>query len=75
MKGGDTVKVRNLSLAALRVNAKLRQKRVAESLGVTVATLQNWESGRTVPNILYAQQLADMYGANLDDIFLHYELS
>lgn len=62
------MKVRSLTLAALRVNSKLRQKKVAEKIGVTVATLQNWESGKTVPNILQAQKLADMYGANLDDI-------
>lgn len=62
------MKVRSLTLAALRVNSKLRQKKVAEKIGVTVGTLQNWESGKTVPNILQAQRLADMYGANLDDI-------
>jgi len=62
------MKERNLTLAALRVNARLRQKNVAKEIGVAVATLQNWERGKTIPNILHAQQLADMYGVNLDDI-------
>ena len=62
------MKERNLTLAALRVNARLRQKNVAKEIGVAVSTLQNWEWGKTVPNILRAQQLADMYGVNLDDI-------
>jgi DNA-binding XRE family transcriptional regulator len=68
MKGGETVKERNLTLAALRVNKRMQQKKVAEILGVTPATLASWESGKTVPNILQAQRLANMYGANLDDI-------
>jgi len=33
MKGGETVKERNLTLAALRVNKRMQQKKVAEILG------------------------------------------
>ena len=68
------MKRRTLSLAAARVNAKLRQKEVAERLEVTTATLQNWESGKTAPNIAYAQRLADMYGVNLDEILFALKL-
>ena len=44
------MKERNLTLAALRVNKRMQQKKVAEILGVTPATLASWESGKTVPN-------------------------
>ena len=62
------MKERDLTLAALRVNKRMQQKKVAEILGVTPETLANWEKGKTVPNIMRAQQLADIYGTSLDDI-------
>lgn len=62
------MKERDLTLAALRVNKRMQQKKVAEILGVTPTTLANWEKGKTVPNIMRAQQLADLYGTSLDDI-------
>ena len=39
-----------ISLAAARVNAGLDQTLAAVKLGVNVATLRNWEKGKTVPN-------------------------
>ena len=62
------MKERDLTLAALRVNKRMQQKKVAEILGVTPATLASWEKGKTVLNIMRAQQLADLYGTSLDDI-------
>ena len=38
-----------ITLAAARVNAGLSQQEAAKALGVSVATLQNYESGKTVP--------------------------
>ena len=39
-----------ISLKAARVNAGLTQKKAAELIGVSQATLQNYECGNTVPN-------------------------
>ena len=59
---------RKLNPAAARVNAGLRQKEVAKYIGVTPATLQNWEQGKTIPNVVSAKQLADLYKIDLNDI-------
>ncbi|MFR2614039.1 MAG: helix-turn-helix domain-containing protein, partial [Subdoligranulum sp.] len=45
----QTQKFPKISLAAARVNAGLNQQEAAKALGVSVATLQNYESGKTVP--------------------------
>ena len=50
---------RKLSPAAARVNAGIKQKNAADSLGVTTATLQNWEKGKTSPPIGKAQKNGD----------------
>ncbi len=59
---------RAMSLAALRVNAQMRQKVAAERIGVTVQTLQNWECGKTTPNLLFSKKLADLYNVDLNTI-------
>ena len=59
---------RKLNPAAARVNAGLRQKEVAKYIGVTPATLQNWEQGRTTPDVVTAKQLADLYKIDLNDV-------
>lgn len=59
---------RKLSPAAARVNAGIRQKKAAAALGVTVATLQNWEKGKTSPTIRKAQKMAALYNVRLDEI-------
>lgn len=60
---------RKLSPAAARVNAGIRQKKAAAALGVTVATLQNWEKGKTSPTIRKAQKMAALYNVRLEDIY------
>jgi DNA-binding XRE family transcriptional regulator len=59
---------RKLSPAAARVNAGIKQKNAADSLGVTTATLQNWEKGKTSPPIGKAQKMAMLYKVRLDEI-------
>lgn len=61
-----------ISLEAARVNAKLTQKEVCEKLGISVQTMVNWESGKTMPTVDNALKLCDLYGVKLDDInFYH----
>lgn len=43
-------KVPQITLAAARVNANMTQQEASEKLGISKATLANYESGRTVPD-------------------------
>jgi len=62
------VKQRKLTPRAARVNAGLMAKDVVAALGISNATLWNWENGNTSPSIAVAQRLADMYHIPLDEI-------
>ena len=57
-----------ITLEAARVNAGMLQKEVCERLGVSLTTLVNWESGKTMPSVDRALELANLYGIRLDDI-------
>lgn len=59
---GYTIKDR---IRGLRIDRALTQRDVAESAGVTVATVTNWEAGRT-PDLSSALKLADLFGVSLD---------
>lgn len=50
-----------ISLKAARVNAGLSQKKAAEMLGISKATLQNYEAGSTIPNILMSKKIEEVY--------------
>ena len=50
-----------ITLAAARVNAGLSQQEAAKALGVSVATLQNYESGKTVPQWGTVQKIEAVY--------------
>jgi putative transcriptional regulator len=41
---------KEIDVVAIREKAKLSQARFAENIGVSVATLRNWEQGRRVPD-------------------------
>lgn len=64
-----------ISLAAARVNAKLRQEDVAKSLGVSKLTIINWEKGKTTPSIANFEKLAEIYNIPMDYIFLPHKLT
>lgn len=59
-----------ISLKALRINAELTQEDVAENVEVTKRTVQNWESGKSAPDLKQIQKLCVLYNCSLDDIFL-----
>lgn len=50
-----------ITLRAARVNANLSQKAAADVLGVNVSTLQNYESGKTVPDWDVVKQIEKAY--------------
>ncbi len=58
-----------MTLKAARVNAGFSQKKVAEAVGVTPATIYNWEAGKTPITVRMANRLSGLYGVPMDDIF------
>lgn len=59
-----------ITLKAMRVNKGLSQTDVANALGITAKTLQNWEANTTYPDVLQYAKLCALYECGLDDIFL-----
>ena len=58
-----------ITLKAARVNADLSQQEAAKRLGISKATLHNYEAGNTVPDILMSRKIEDVYGFPIDYIF------
>lgn len=56
-----------ITLKAARVNAKMTQAEAAKKLGFTVQSLSHYETGRRLPNILQAREMAKLYGVSVDD--------
>ena len=56
-----TVKVPPISMAAARVNAGLNQQEAAQKLGISKATLANYEAGRSVPDWEMVHKIGDVY--------------
>lgn len=59
-----------ISLEAVRVNAKLTQKEWAKKLGVSSATVINWEKGNTEPNLSQLRIMSELSGIPMDFIFV-----
>lgn len=57
-----------ISMSAARVNAELNQDDVAKKLGITRETLSAWESGKRIPRVDQAYELAAIYGLPIDAI-------
>ena len=56
------------SLKAARINAGLTQKEAATKLGVSNATLCNWENGVSFPNAEQIEKICELYGLPYDHI-------
>ncbi len=59
-----------ITLAAARVNAGMKQKEVAQIMHISNRTLINWESGKISPSIANLEMLCRLYKAPIDYIFL-----
>ncbi|WP_287635564.1 helix-turn-helix transcriptional regulator [Bacteroides sp.] len=68
MKGEK--KMPRISLEAVRVNAKMTQKEWAEMLGVSNATVVNWEKGKTEPSLSQLKTMSKLSGIPMDFIFV-----
>lgn len=59
-----------IQLKAARVNANLSQDEAAERLNISKATLQNYESGKTIPQWDMVKKISEVYNFPTDFIFL-----
>ncbi|MBR2999791.1 MAG: helix-turn-helix transcriptional regulator [Oscillospiraceae bacterium] len=59
-----------VSLKAMRINSNMKQNDVAERVGVTVKTLQNWENYVSSPDAIQFAKLCSIFQCSRDDIFL-----
>ena len=55
-------------LCELRKKAGLSQEELSEKLDVTRQTISNWELGQTVPDIIQAKQIANIFKISLDEL-------
>lgn len=58
-----------IQLKAARVNANLSQDEAAEMLNISKATLQNYESGKTIPQWDMVKRIGEVYNFPTDFIF------
>mgnify|MGYP001125006802 CR=1 FL=1 len=59
-----------ISLEAVRVNANMKQKEWAKTLGVSQATVVNWEKGNTEPSLSQWRKMSELSGIPMDFIFV-----
>lgn len=57
-----------LTLKAARVNVGLNQRQAAKRLGISLASLQNYEAGRKYPNVLILKRIEKLYGVPYADL-------
>ena len=60
-------------LKVLRVMNGLTLKEAAEKLGISTATLSNWERGVTYPDALQIKNIEMLYHTNYEDIDFSYK--
>lgn len=61
-----------ITLRAARVNVGLDQSDVARELGVNIATVSSWETGKTRPSLNNFKRLCQLYGWPEQDVVLEY---
>lgn len=57
------------NLKKLRLQKKLTQEQVAETLGVSSQTISRWECNTTYPDITLLPEIARLYCVTIDDLF------
>lgn len=68
INGGD--EVAKITLEAARVNAGFTQAELAEKMGVSRATVINWEAGKSDMKAAYLYMFCGLTGLTEDDILL-----
>ena len=62
-----------ICIAACRANTGLSQREFAEKIGVSLATITNWESGKTEPDLSELRAISNLSGIPMDYIFVQRE--
>lgn len=57
-----------MQLLALRTFAKWSQEYVARRMEVSRVTIDNWEKGRTEPDVSQAIKLAKLFGVTVEEL-------
>ena len=57
-----------MSFKEQRKRAGLTQMEVAKQLGVTDSAVNQWETGKTLPNVKRLGELAKLYGCTVDEL-------
>ena len=52
-------------IAALRIEKRMSQAELGSILGVTRSSVQQWEAGKTVPQLHHLSKMADFFGVTL----------
>lgn len=59
-----------ITLKSARINAGLKQTDVSNHLGVNVATVSSWETGKTNPSLANFRKMCELYNCPEDMIRL-----
>ena len=62
-----------ISIAAARGKSRLNQRGVADKIGVSLATVTNWEKGKTEPDASQLRKISQLSGIPMDYIFVQEE--
>ena len=67
--------VLQITLAAARVNAGLRQEDICREMHVTRQTIVNWENGKILPKPAQLEMFCRICNISVDNIFLPTKLT
>lgn len=62
-----------INIAACRANTGLTQREFAEKIGVSLATITNWEASKTEPDVRQLRKISEISGIPMDFIFVKEE--
>lgn len=69
MIGGEIMDFPKIQLKAARVNANLTQEEAAIKLNISKATLQNYETGKSMPQWDMVKKIGEVYHFPTDYIY------
>ena len=72
---GDNTMIGKVSLAGARTSACLTQADLADKLGVSRVSVNQWETGKASIKPAYLYAICYICGFKTDDIFLPHELT
>ena len=59
-----------MSIKSLREQKGITQQTIADSLGISVSAVSQWESGIAVPRTNRLVELADILGCKIEDLLI-----